>query len=208
VSTDRIFLIGAGGHGLVVLDALVCSGQDPDMISFLDENDARVGETTFGHLIGRLDDRIDLSKHRFHVCVGNNRSRQRIHERLAASGCRPQTVVHPASSVAVSAEIGAGVFVAARAVLAPAARVQAGTIVNHGAIIDHECLVSEFCHVGPAVTLGGNVTLGMRVLAGAGATILPGTRIGDDATVGAGAVVTADVPPRSTFVGVPARQIR
>jgi sugar O-acyltransferase (sialic acid O-acetyltransferase NeuD family) len=193
---------------MVVLDALVSFGEDADRISFLDEDVARQGVTILGRPVGRLDDHLDLAVHRFHVCVGNNRSRQRIHERLAALGCRPHVVVHPSSSVAISATIGVGVFVAAQAVVAPAARLQRGTIVNHGAVVDHECVVAEFCHVAPGVTLGGNVRLGTRVLVGAGATILPGVNVGDDAIVGAGAVVITDVPPQTTVVGVPARQIR
>ncbi|MCB1052563.1 MAG: WxcM-like domain-containing protein [Acidobacteria bacterium] len=40
---------------------------------------------------------------------------------------------------------------------------------------------------------------------GANATILPGITIGESAMVGAGAVVTRDVPPRAIVVGNPAR---
>jgi len=43
---------------------------------------------------------------------------------------------------------------------------------------------------------------------GANATILCGVTIGEFATVGAGAVVTKDVPPRTTVVGNPARILR
>jgi acetyltransferase-like isoleucine patch superfamily enzyme len=81
-------------------------------------------------------------------------------------------------------------------------------IVNHGTIVDHECTVGKFSHIAPGATLAGNVLIGERVMIGAGANILPGVRIGDDAIIGAGAVVTTDVPPRTTYVGVPARQIR
>jgi maltose O-acetyltransferase len=40
---------------------------------------------------------------------------------------------------------------------------------------------------------------------GAGAIILPGVTIGNDALVGAGSVVTRDVPAGATVVGDPAR---
>ena len=43
---------------------------------------------------------------------------------------------------------------------------------------------------------------------GANATILPGIEIGEDAMIGAGAVVTRDVAPNTTVVGNPARAIK
>lgn len=46
------------------------------------------------------------------------------------------------------------------------------------------------------------------VSVGAGAVILPGVRLGRGCRVGAGAVVTRDVPPYTTVVGNPARPIK
>jgi acetyltransferase-like isoleucine patch superfamily enzyme len=43
---------------------------------------------------------------------------------------------------------------------------------------------------------------------GSGATIMCGITIGEDALIGAGAVVTRDVPPGATVVGVPARVLQ
>jgi acetyltransferase-like isoleucine patch superfamily enzyme len=42
----------------------------------------------------------------------------------------------------------------------------------------------------------------------AGAMVLQGVTVGDDAVVAAGAVVTKDVPPRTLVAGVPARVLR
>lgn len=52
------------------------------------------------------------------------------------------------------------------------------------------------------------IVIGDNVWIGAGARILKGVTIGDDAVVAAGAVVTGDVSPRTLVAGVPARVIR
>lgn len=53
-----------------------------------------------------------------------------------------------------------------------------------------------------AVVIGDDVWLGRRVI------IMPGVHIGDGCVIGAGAVVTKDIPPYSVAGGVPARVIR
>ena len=52
------------------------------------------------------------------------------------------------------------------------------------------------------VVIGDNVWLGARVI------VLPGVTIGEGSVVGAGSVVTGDIPARSLAVGSPARVIR
>ena len=51
----------------------------------------------------------------------------------------------------------------------------------------------------------GSVKIGTGVWIGGGAIILPGVTIGDWATVGAGSVVTKDVPEEALVVGNPAK---
>jgi acetyltransferase-like isoleucine patch superfamily enzyme len=53
---------------------------------------------------------------------------------------------------------------------------------------------------------GPTIRRGARV--GGGSVLLPGIEIGEEAFIGAGAVVLHDVPPRAVMVGSPARQIR
>ena len=53
---------------------------------------------------------------------------------------------------------------------------------------------------GPTIRRGASI--------GGGAVLLPGIEVGEEAFVGAGAVVLADVPARAVVVGNPARQIR
>jgi acetyltransferase-like isoleucine patch superfamily enzyme len=53
---------------------------------------------------------------------------------------------------------------------------------------------------------GPTIRRGARI--GGAAVLLPGIEVGEEAFVGAGAVVTRDVPSRAVVVGNPARQIR
>jgi serine O-acetyltransferase len=86
----------------------------------------------------------------------------------------------------------------------------AGAIVIHGsAEIGDECILRQ------GVTLGNRYLekpfdaprLGKRVNVGAGAKILGAVYVGDDAQIGANAVVLCDVPAGATAVGIPARII-
>ena len=56
------------------------------------------------------------------------------------------------------------------------------------------------------LTKGPTIRRGARV--GGGAILLPGVEVGEEAFVGAGAVVTKDVPARKLVVGSPARVVR
>ncbi|WP_224814460.1 sugar O-acetyltransferase [Hasllibacter sp. MH4015] len=51
------------------------------------------------------------------------------------------------------------------------------------------------------------VSIGTDVWIGGGAILLPGVTVGDQAIIGAGAVVTRDVPPGARVVGNPARRL-
>jgi maltose O-acetyltransferase len=75
------------------------------------------------------------------------------------------------------------------------------TLGPYVAIITHDASLNQ--HTGQ--TRLGRVTIGKRVYVGVGAILLPGTCLGEDSVVGAGAVVQGDVPPGSLVVGNPAK---
>lgn len=56
--------------------------------------------------------------------------------------------------------------------------------------------------------LGAPITIGDNVWCGANVTVLPGVIIGNNAVIGAGSVVTHDIPANSVVIGVPARVLR
>jgi acetyltransferase-like isoleucine patch superfamily enzyme len=108
-------------------------------------------------------------------------------------------------------------------------RVGACTYINRNTMLDAtECLeIGSRCAIGPGCYLtdhdhgldpslpplgqpmvGAPTRLGDEVWLGANVVVLKGVTIGDRAVVGAGSVVTKDIPPDAVAVGVPARIVR
>lgn len=109
------------------------------------------------------------------------------------------------------AEIACGVTIGV------SARIGRRLVIEHsGAIVVHGlAVIGDDCTIRQGVTIGNRrmdrpleaPQLGNRVNVGAGAKILGAVRVGDDADIGANAVVITDVPAGALAVGVPARII-
>lgn len=79
-----------------------------------------------------------------------------------------------------------------------------GVVIHKDAVIGDDCMFMQQVTVG--MLADHRVpTIGSRVYIGTGAKVLGGIRIGDDARIGANAVVLEDVPPGATAVGIPAK---
>jgi serine O-acetyltransferase len=101
----------------------------------------------------------------------------------------------------------------------PGAKIGDKVFIDHGmgVVIGETAEVGNGCTIYQGVTLGGtsltkgakrHPTLGENVVVGAGAKVLGGFIVGDNASVGSNAVVTKPVPPGATAVGIPARIIQ
>ena len=100
-----------------------------------------------------------------------------------------------------------GVFINAGCVILDSARVAIGRRTMLGPAVQIYCADHHRDPVKRAAGLeqARPVTIGEDVWIGGGAIILPGVTIGDRAIVGAGSVVTKDVPEEATVRGNPAR---
>ena len=142
--------------------------------------------------------------------IGNPGAKDRIARQLDAllPDVEWPSLIH--ASVRIdheSATIGRGVVLCAGVLATVSITLNDFVMVNLGCTLGHEASLGRCGVLNPTVNISGGVDLGERVLVGTGAQVLQYVNIGDDATIGAGAVVTKDVPAGVTVIGIPAKPV-
>jgi carbonic anhydrase/acetyltransferase-like protein (isoleucine patch superfamily) len=129
-------------------------------------------------------------------------------------------------------DVSRAAFVAANAVVMGNVSIESGVSIWYGAVVrgDVERIeIGSHTNIQDGAIIHGDpgkptilesyVTVGHRAvihsaqietgcLIGIGAIVLDGVRVGSGSIIGAGCVVTKDVPPRSLMVGIPAKCLR
>lgn len=205
---NPLYVLGAGGHGKVVVSTLLACGFSVDGV--LDDDAGKTGTTVLGIPVIETIEAFILRKRKARaVCaVGDNKTRKELTVRLASFPVEWVTAVHPAALVHPSVRLGNGTIVFAGAIIQPETVIGAHCIVNTGALIDHDCIIGDFCHIAPGCRITGGVTAEEGAFLGAGATVIPGVVIGPWSVTGAGSTVIRDIRPGVTAAGSPARILK
>ncbi|OEU70972.1 MAG: transferase [Desulfovibrio sp. S3730MH75] len=204
----KIIIMGAGGHGQVVADALLLmDGAVP--VAFLDENPAVIGKEILGIPVpGGNSSLSDIEHDGVVIALGNNGLRKRIFAELTEAGETLFTIIHPSAVISPSVKVGAGCMILAGAVINTGAEIKDNTIINTNSTIEHHNVIGPHSHIAPGSTLGGEVTVGEESMVGIGATVLPRVKIGNNAMLGAGSTANRRIADGVTAAGMPARKLK
>ncbi len=198
LKTKPYLLFGAGGHGLVISEIL--EANNCEIIGFIDE--ALAGSLRNGYKVfPTAGHYLNLQGVKYLLTIGSNTTRKKLAQQHPLSY---GLAIHPSAIISKRAVVDDGTVVMAGACINTLVHIGQHCIVNTNSTIDHECVLEDYVHISPGTALAGNVYVGEGTHIGIGATILPGIRIGKWCIVGAGAVVTKNVPDYTTVVGVPA----
>jgi sugar O-acyltransferase (sialic acid O-acetyltransferase NeuD family) len=211
-NTGGYCIFGAGGHAKDLI-AQISIDRGVEAINCL-VDDFEPNRLVIGiETLSFVDARRRFADTVWLVAVGDSKARRAISERIALDGGRlgafvsTRAVVGPEFSPAPGVQVLSGCFISADVALGP------GVILNVNSSISHDGKIGSYVTISPGCSLAGRVILGNDVFIGAGATLVSDAphsylRVGEAATVGAGAVVIADVAPGDTVVGVPARSLK
>lgn len=99
----------------------------------------------------------------------------------------------------------------------PRTQIGYGFYIGHfgGIVINERVIIGNNCNISQGITIGqinfgdkqGTPIIGSRVYIAPGAKIIGNIRIGDDAAIGANAVVTKDVEAHTSAGGIPAKEL-
>jgi sugar O-acyltransferase (sialic acid O-acetyltransferase NeuD family) len=204
---ECLVILGCGGHARSVADVALAAGFR--RLLFIDDH-ARQGERLLGHPVERELPRALPADWHWIAAAGDNLLRQRQLAEAGECTWRPgalATLIAPTATIGAGTRIGAGSFIAHHAHIGPLAQVGAGVIVNTGAIVEHDCVVGDHAHVSVNATVAGKSRIGARCFICAGSTVIDGISLGDDITLGAGAVAIASLDAAGIYVGQPARRL-
>nr|WP_289037955.1 acetyltransferase [uncultured Allobacillus sp.] len=203
---NKLLIIGASGHGKVVADIALKMNRWQN-IAFLDDDES-INSSMGLEVIGTSDDVFThIDEYEIFVGIGNNTTRQRIHEMLETFGASMPNLIHPKAVIGNQVDIGTGTVVMAGVVINCCTKIGRGCIINTGSTIDHDNYIDDFVHISPGSHLAGTVKVGTGSWLGIGSVISNNITITNGCKVGAGSVVVKDITEPGVYVGVPVRRV-
>ncbi|MGV4414999.1 acetyltransferase [Chryseobacterium sp. T1] len=208
-----MLIIGAKGFAKEVLEILH-QNKETEGLAFYDDVNDDVGDflyDKFPILKNTKAVKEHFSKHGndFTIGIGNPKLRKLMYEKFSQLGGQlTSTISHTSIIGSFNNIIGEGCNIMINTVLTNDIKIGRGTIINQISSIGHDVTIGEFCEICPSVSISGNCEIGNKTFIGTGAIILPKVKIGKNVTIGAGAVVSKDLPDNCVAVGIPAKIIK
>lgn len=207
-----IGVYGASGAGRGVMPIVRDSHGLEARLVFID--DAPAADEVNGHpVLSWAAFSADPGSKRVCIAIANSEVREKLAGKCAVAGiplfdARAQNVV-----VMDDVAIGEGAVLSPFVTLTSNIRIGRCFHANLYSYVEHDCVIGDFVTFAPGAKCNGNIVIEDHAYIGSGAVIKQGRpgrplTIGKGAIVGMGAVVTRDVPPGTTVVGNPARQIQ
>jgi UDP-perosamine 4-acetyltransferase len=215
---EEVLIYGAGQLGLMAADIL-SDRNDIQVAGFVDDDPDQTGQVHQGvKVLGDASLLPQLHQQGITaaiVAIGINRTRGRIATHLTATGFELINAIHPTANISEKARIGTGSIIGAGAIICSNSVIGNNLYIGPGAVISHDTSVGDNVLLSVGCVIAARVDIASGAFIGAGARLVPAQwggenrlTIGDNAVVGAGAVVLKDVSPNAVVAGVPARILR
>jgi len=205
----KIYILGTGGMAREALSFYKDLNKISKVHGFVEENCTRADSKILNKkIIDASDIESQDKKESIYIAAIGLPQRKKWIQELESKDCKFDTIIHPSVIKSDTADIGTGCIICPGVTLTQNIQIGQHTIININSSINHDSQIGSFVTICPGVNIGGNVKIDDECWIGIGATIIQKIRIGKNSFIGAGAVITKDVPPNTLMAGVPAKPIR
>lgn len=144
------------------------------------------------------------------VAIGNphGKIREKIYKHLETKNIFAINIAHKHANISTLAHLSIGYQILSNSNIREFAKIGKYCIVNCNSLIEHDVVLSDCVEIGPGAVVCGEVFIDKYTWIGANATILPRLQIGKNCIVGAGAVVTKNIPDNTIVIGNPAKKLK
>lgn len=207
VASPTLIIIGAGGHATSLANVALSIGIN--IKYFIDPNKAGKFLLDIA-IIGDLDRLTNINEYSFAIAIGDNSSRELVHNNLirAYGDLNFPPLIHPSSAISTHTEIGKGTVIMPNAAVGPNTKIGTFCIVNTNSSIDHDCTMGNYSSIAPGSMTGGGVSIGTRSAISIGASVKHGISIGSDTIIGGGSYLERDIGNNLVAYGIPAKPIK
>jgi len=205
---NKIFIWGASGQGRVTLEMLKES-KEFEVCAFIDSNPNLWGKSIDRIKVIGGEEKLNKLRRKGikagYVAIGNNKIRCEVAQFLKEQKFFLVNVIHPKAIIAHNISFGQNIGICIGAIVCTNTVIEDNVLINSGAIVEHDNIIKNGAHITPGVKLAGGVTIGERAFIGIGSTVIQYKKIGNDSVIGAGTVVTKNIPDRVLAIGIPAK---
>lgn len=206
----KIIIIGAGGLGREVawiIERINKIEKTWNLLGFLDDTEEKQDKIINGvKVLGKINDYKKYDDSYFIIAIGSSKSKKEIVNRLI--GVKYAIIIDPTAIVSEFVSIGNGTIICANSIVTVNIEIGEHVLINKGCTIGHDVVVESFVCICPSVNLCGYVKICKETELGVGSKVIPQKTVGSNSIIGAGAVVTKDIPDKCTAVGIPAKPIK
>ncbi len=142
------------------------------------------------------------------VAIGEPVIREKIFALVKKAKLKLPVIIHPSAVLATDFACGDGTIIYPLVTAQVRGRTGEGVLLNAACTIGHDTIIDDFVNVNPGVNLAGHVRIRKKTFLGIGSTVVEKITIGENTTIGAGAVVIDNIPGNVIAVGIPAKIIR
>jgi sugar O-acyltransferase (sialic acid O-acetyltransferase NeuD family) len=211
-----IYIVGAGGNGKEIADTIVAINEATltfRLAGFIDDNKSIIGKMINGtKVVETIDDfvvsysKTSREKPMAIISVADPQTKAKLVQKL--DGFVTWTnIIHPNTHIAPNVTLGIGILIQSFVHIASNTTVGSHVMINNHSSLGHDVTLCEYSSVMVNSILSGHVKVKRFGYLASSVTILPGITIGENSLIGAGTIVTKDIPSNVVAYGNPAKVI-